>query len=463
MSDTRDFKLPDLGEGLEEADLLEWYVGVGDTIGLNDPLCQVETAKATVDVPSPFAGTVVDLVGDVGETLQVGEVFVRIDTAPPGGTPDADTVPGGTARGGSLAESTAKTERKAVLVGYGVAGDGAKRRRRRAGDSAAATATTGRALAKPTVRKLAKDNGIDLTALSPGTGPDGIVTREDVETALIASGTVGEALRTVDGSAEGGDNTARNSRRGGTVRGGSFGDNTARGGSLGEDRASSIPLKGIRRSIADAMTLSRATIPDAACGLTVDCTRLMALRDKLREDQPALTPFALIARFTVAALGDHPTMNARIDVDAGRIDLLDDVHLGLAVDTPNGLLVPVVSAAQTRSTPDLASEMRRLALGARDRSLTPAELTGSTFTISNFGAFGLEDGYPVINPPEAAILGVGAIVERPWVVDGALAVRRVARLTLVFDHRIADGAQAGRFLSDIATLIENPETIPVTA
>jgi pyruvate dehydrogenase E2 component (dihydrolipoamide acetyltransferase) len=436
MGETRDFKLPDLGEGLEEADLVEWYVDVGDTIGLNDPLCQVETAKATVDVPSPFAGTVVDLVGDVGETLQVGEVFVRIDT---GGAPLSSReaeAPAGTVRGGSLGESAEQTEHQAVLVGYGVAGDAARTRRRRSGSAGAATPPTGRALAKPTVRKLAKDNGIDLASLSPGSGPDGIVTRTDVEHAINPDERAPRTAGRSDPSASATTQPAA---------------------------ASSVSLKGIRKSIAHAMTLSRATIPDAACGLTVDCTRLMALRDKLRDDHPALTPFALIARFTVAALGDHPTMNARIDVEAGRIDLLDDVHLGIAVDTPNGLLVPVVTGAQTRSTPDLASEMRRLAIGARDRSLTPAELTGSTFTISNFGAFGLEDGYPVINPPEAAILGVGAIVERPWVVDGALAVRRLARLTLVFDHRIADGAQGGRFLTDLATLIENPETIPVTA
>ena len=369
----QDFLVPDLGEGLEDATITSWLVDVGDEVTLNQPLCTVETNKAEVEIPSPYAGRVAELGGAQGQTLPVGSLLVRIETV------DA-------------------AARKAVLVGYGADDtmDGSRRRAR----------------AKPPVRKLAADLGIDLGRVG-GSGPYGIVTRADVLAAADAA------------------------------------------------PPQDATVSGVRLAMARRMALSRREIPDANASVDVDGTSLLRLRDQLGEaGADSVTPFVLVLRLLVVALRRHPVLNSTwMDiVDGPRIHTHPAIHLGVGVAAPRGLLVPVVTDAQNRTTRQLGDEVARLVAGARTGTLTPAEMQGSTFTVSNFGALGLDDGVPVINHPEAAILGIGALKPRPVVVDGAVVARSTMRLTCAFDHRVADGAQVGAFLGDVRSLIEAPET-----
>ncbi len=451
MADIRDFMLPDLGEGLEDGELVSWHVEVGDVIGLNDPVVEVETAKAVVDVPSPFAGRVVERVGEVGDVVPVGAVLVRIDVEAVAGT-EVAADPEAAADPAPRSTGLDADEEPQPLVGYGQAAGGGRRRRRRVtteGEAAEVSTETGPApvLAKPPVRKLAKDLGVDLAALAPGAGPDGSITREEVEAAAAADRD--------EPAAEGPDKTTTAVPPGAGFRG-------RRPGEVEE-------IRGIRRRIVEKMETSRREIPSATCSRDADLTALWELREVLTAQADVeghdvrLTPFALICRAVIVGLRRFPTLNARIHrkEGGGRIELLEPIHLGVATDTDRGLVVPVIADAHTRSTLELARELDRLADAARDGTLTPAELTGGTFTVNNYGAFGNDDGDPIINHPEAAILGVGAIRERPWVVHAAdgtpeLAIRRVGRFTLAFDHRVCDGGEAGRFVTEVATLCEQP-------
>lgn len=358
-----DFRVPDLGEGLEEATITGWSVAVGDQVVLNQTLCTLETNKAEVEIPSPHAGRIAELGGAEGETLAVGAILVRI----------------------------AGAAQRSVLVGYGT-DDGMDRSRR-----------AERPRAKPPVRKLARETGVDLGAVPPS-GPDGIVTREDVLAAVATP--------------------------------------------------DMQKLSGVQAEMASRMTLSRSKIPDAHAGVQVDCTALSRLRDRLE-----VTPFVLTLRLLTIVLQRHPLLNSTwLDTrDGPRIHPHASVHLGIGVATPRGLLVPVVTDAQTRTTRALADEVTRLIEAARAGGLRPSELMGSTFTVSNFGALGLDDGVPVINYPEAAILGMGSLKSRAVVVDGAVVARPTMSLTCAFDHRIADGAQVAAFLCDLREVIEAPE------
>ena len=466
MSDIRDFKLPDLGEGLEEGEIVEWHVAVGDVIELNQVVASVETAKAVVEVPSPFAGTVVERHGEVGDTLQVGEVLVRVDVS---GAPVATAASGESTAVGAeqAAESQSDTEPGALdadeepqpLVGYGQgrAGAGRARRRRGAGQASeqrqAAGTGAAKPLAKPPVRKLAKDLGVDLSSIAPGSGPGGIITREDVHAAAQEPAGVGSEPAAGRPVAPAEPAPALHAAAPGEKPVPGF-----RGRTPGEVEQ----IHGIRRRIVDKMELSRRDIPEATCSRDADLTELMRLRHELTDHARAqgfevkITPFALIMRATVLALRRYPTLNATIDREAGEIRLLEHINLGFAADTDRGLVVPNVKDAHAKSTLQLAQELAVLAGQARDGSITPAALTGGTFTVNNYGAFGNDDGDPIINHPEGGILGVGAIRERPWVVDGELAVRQVARFTLAFDHRICDGGEAGRFVTEVAELCEQP-------
>lgn len=370
MSAPRDFLVPDLGEGLEDATITGWAVAVGDEVALNQTLCTVETNKAEVEIPSPFAGRIVELGGAAGETLPVGALLVRVETD--GSAP----------------------QRTPVLVGYGAdaALDGSRRRAR----------------AKPPVRKLAADLDVDLGRIT-GSGPDGIVTRGDVH---AAAGSAADA-----------------------------------------------PVTGVRLAMARRMALSRSEIPDAHASVEVDGTELIRLREHcLSVGATSVTPFVLALRFTVAALRRHPELNATwLDtVNGPRIHTHSGINLGVGVAAPRGLLVPVVTEAHNRTTRQLGDEVGRLVAAAREGALTPTQMQGSTFTVSNFGALGLDDGVPVINHPEAAILGVGALKPRAVVVDGDVVARSTMRLTCAFDHRVADGAQVGAFLGELRSLIEAP-------
>jgi len=389
----RDFLVPDLGEGLEDATITSWSVAVGDDVELNQTLCTVETNKAEVEIPSPYAGRVVELGGAEGETLAVGAVLARIATDAPA-PPRADGRP----------------KRKPVLVGYGTDDEMDASRRPPVSDGT-------RPRAKPPVRKLAADLHIDLASLTPGSGQDGIVTREDV---LAAAGTSGSDSDTVD-------------------------------------------VHGVQATMAQRMTLSRTKIPDAHASIQVDCSALLRVRDRLREavgdDGPPITAFVLTLRLLTIALTRHPMFNSTwVDTAGGpHIHVHSAVHLGFGVAASRGLLVPVVKDAQDKSTRELAATVSRLIEQARAGTVKPAELQGSTFTVSNFGALGLDEGVPVINYPEAAILGMGSLKARPVVVDDAVVARPTMTLTCAFDHRIADGAQVASLLGELKRLIESPE------
>jgi 2-oxoisovalerate dehydrogenase E2 component (dihydrolipoyl transacylase) len=369
----QEFLVPDLGEGLEEATVTSWQVAVGDEVALNQVLCTVETNKAEVEIPSPYAGRIVALGGAEGETLAVGAPLVQIATS--GDVP-----------------------RKPVLVGYGTddAMDGSRRRPR----------------AKPPVRKLAAELHVDMASVAPGSGPNGIVTRDDVLAAVEAP------------------------------------------------RQDDAQVSGVRLEMARRMALSRREIPDAHASVQVDCSALLRLRDKLGEaGAEQITPFVLTLRLLTVALGHHPVLNSTwIDtVDGPRIHVHPTVHLGIGVAAPRGLLVPVVPDASAKTTRELAAAVSRLVGDARAGTLKPTELQGSTFTVSNFGALGLDEGVPVINHPEAAILGIGSLKPRAVVVDGAVVARPTMTLTCAFDHRVADGAQVAAFLGELRDLIESPE------
>jgi 2-oxoisovalerate dehydrogenase E2 component (dihydrolipoyl transacylase) len=484
----RDFKLPDLGEGLEEGDVVAWRVEVGDVIDLNQTVAEIETAKAVVEVPSPFAGKVVERIGEVGETLEVGSVFLRVDTdataaaegagdagSPPSAADDpaADdlevTVDAGPAE--ELEEARPSTGLDAEsepqpLVGYGQRGGGT-RRRRRGGATASAAASAAsdapaRVLAKPPVRKLAKDLGVDLADLAPGSGADGVITREDVRAAADGSAAAAAPSPTPEPAAAPSQPAAAAAAKAQAPATWASGGEKPVPGFRGRTPGEVEKVAGIRKRIIEKMEQSRREIPEALCSREADLTELWELRHVLTAQARAdgfdtkITPFALICRATVLALRRFPTLNARIDRDAGEIRLLEHINLGVAVDTDRGLIVPNIKDAHAKSTLQLALETVELAGKCRDATATPRELTGGTFTVDNYGFFGNDDGNPIINHPEVGILGVGAIREKPWVHDGEVKVRRVARFTLAFDHRVCDGGEAGRFVTYVADLCEQP-------
>ena len=369
------FVLPDLGEGLREAELVRWHVKVGDLIAVDAPIAEVETAKAMVEIPSPYGGTVERLHADEGTVVQVGEPLISV-AAP-----------------------------RNVLVGYGPTAAPPSRRR----------------AASPVVRKLAKEHGLDLGAIK-ATGPDGVVTRADVERAVGPAAPVSAASSISD-------------------------DRT--GLPVGER----IALRGARKAVAAALTRSRREIPEATIWADVDATALVALRAR----STSVGLLAFVARFVVAGLTRFPALNARVDGD--EIVQYDGVNLGIATQTSRGLVVPAVANAHGLTTRALGVEIRRLTDAARDGSATPAELTRGSFTLNNYGRFGVDGSAAVINHPEVAILGVGRIMARPWVVDGAIVPRDITQLSLVFDHRVCDGETAAGFLRFVADAIESPADV----
>jgi 2-oxoisovalerate dehydrogenase E2 component (dihydrolipoyl transacylase) len=432
-----EFRLPDLGEGLEDATIVRWLVDVGESVALNQPLCCVETAKAEVEIPSPHAGTVVELGGAEGDTLSVGAVLARIVEHPSSevsGTPEAKPVvsQGTSAPPPSQADTAAAangSRPQSTLVGYGHDA-GIDRTRRTPAPSPRALASP-RPLAKPPVRRLARDLGVDLGTLAPGTGPGGIITRADVEA----------AARSPDSAIS----------------------DTAADLEVGDDEM--VPVRGVRARTAQRVTRSRQTVPDATCSVVVDCSRLLQVAATLddawvrRGGQPVIRPFALLCSLVTSALRANARLNATYEDDGPTIRLHRPVHLGIATATPAGLVVPVVRDADRRSVVDLALEIERLVASARTGSARPADLTGSTFTVSSFGALGIDKGTPVVNHPEAAILGVGSIRPRPYAVDDTVVARQTATFTLVFDHRVCDGAEASGFLRDLRDLVETPELV----
>jgi 2-oxoisovalerate dehydrogenase E2 component (dihydrolipoyl transacylase) len=405
------FALPDLGEGLTEAEILAWRVAEGDDVTVDDIVVEVETAKAAVEVPCPYSGRVLAVHGAVGDVIAVGQPLMTV----------AEPADGGPASDEHRHEEGAGSG--AVLVGYGTGHKPGRWRR------PARPAHQAPRVISPVVRKLARNLGVDVAALA-GSGPAGVVLRRDVEAALLPH--------------DHGDSAA--------IDGGQV-DMTMEGE---EAAAVRIPLRGTRRAVAEKLTRSRREIPDATTWVDVDATALVDTRDALREANPdrPIGLLALLARFVVAGLRKHPELNAR--VEGTDIVQLRHVNLGFAAQTGRGLVVPVIRSAHRMTTLGLAAEIDRLTALARAGTLDPTDLTGGTITLNNYGVFGIDGGAPIINHPEAALIGVGRIVNKPWVVGGALAVRKVAQLSLTFDHRVCDGAVAGGFLRYVADCVERP-------
>jgi pyruvate dehydrogenase E2 component (dihydrolipoamide acetyltransferase) len=440
----RAFLLPDLGEGLEEAEVVQWLVAEGDVVELNQPLIEVNTAKALVEIPSPFKGRIAKLHAEVGAVVEVGSPLVTFEleetgqAEPPGESATAQSDEGSARAGVQAAtettaadaaeeapgvdakESAGSTEpvpasgprrRRAVLVGYGVAEE------EDTGTPPAAAPGDGEPVpATPPVRRLAKELGVDLAALT-GSGPNGRITREDVERAAAATGA---------GRAAGAD-------------------------------VERIPVRGIRRLVAEKMARSVHEIPHVTTFLTVDCSQLVAFREELeRRGGRRTSPLAVIVRALVEVCGRHPLLNASFDATAPEILVHRSVHVGVATDTERGLVVPVVRDAASKGIAAIAEEIAGMSEAARDGSIRPEDMGGSTITVSNVGTFGAEYGTPIINHPESAILATGVIEPRALVVDGEIVARPAMTLSLSFDHRLLDGAQAGRALRDLADLLESP-------
>jgi pyruvate dehydrogenase E2 component (dihydrolipoamide acetyltransferase) len=409
----RHFALPDLGEGLTEADVLGWLVKEGDEVTLNQPIVEVETAKAAVEVPSPWAGTVTQLHAPQGATVAVGAPLITIDVA-----------------GEVEAQEEGETQ-EAMLVGYGPRPAQTRRRPRIAAARGAAEPVSSvpadvTVLAKPPVRKLARDLGVDLRTVR-GSGPSGSITRQDV-------GAVAEPAKT-----------------------------PANAEVPGEIPGERIALHGVRKAMAEAMTRSAFTAPQASVVLTVDATETMALRAMLASrpefaDVP-LSPLALVARAVCVAAGRTPLINSSLDEDAAEIVLHERLNLGFAVATARGLIVPNIKDAGSLSLPQLAEALNALISTAREGHSRPADLSGGTLSITNVGVFGVDGGTPILNPGESAIVCLGTIAPRPWVHEGELAIRQVVTLSMSFDHRIIDGQVASQFLADLGAMVTDPRLL----
>ncbi|PSJ28784.1 branched-chain alpha-keto acid dehydrogenase subunit E2 [Streptosporangium nondiastaticum] len=463
----REFKMPDVGEGLTEAEILKWYVAAGDTVTDGQVVCEVETAKAAVELPIPFDGVVHELRFPEGTTVDVGQVIISVDTQPGAGpaAPEQAAAPAAPAE-----EPEEPQGRQAVLVGYGAAPSSTKRRARKqqpvpaqpvaaaiqaelngsapaapaeqaapAAPAAQAQAASvgARPLAKPPVRKLAKDLGVDLASVVPS-GADGIVTREDVHAAAsAATAPVAEEPVAVAGApAAGADLAARETR---------------------------IPVKGVRKATAQAMVASAFTAPHVTEFVTVDVTRTMKLVQKLKDDPDMaglrVNPLLLVAKAFLVAIKRNPDVNASWDEENQEIVRKGYVNLGIAAATPRGLIVPNIKDAGVKTLPELSTALSELVATAREGKTSPADMSGGTVTITNVGVFGVDTGTPILNPGESAILAVGAIKLQPWVHKGKVKPRHVTTLALSFDHRLVDGELGSKVLADTAAVLENPQRL----
>ncbi|MFK4082801.1 dihydrolipoamide acetyltransferase family protein [Kribbella sp. NPDC020789] len=435
------FLLPDLGEGLTEGEIVRWLVAAGDVVAVDTPVVEVETAKSVVELPSPYAGVVEELHGEVGTVIPVGKPLITV--------------------GAEVGAAYREEERAGsgnVLIGYGTGSASASGRRRKPrGASVRSVVPDGVVrVVSPLVRRMARDAGVDLKSVV-GSGADGLIVRRDVEQAIaqLAGHTPGDV---VPGSAAAADVVSTSPAivgTGGTVAGASAGVDGRTG--LRELRREG--MSGFRKVVAATLSRSRREIPEATTWVDVDATALVELRESLRsatDGGPGL--LALMARFVVAGLLKYPELNGFVDTERDELVQYDGVNLGLATQTERGLVVPAVAAAHRLSARGLDAEIRRLTEVARSGRLTPEELGRGTFTLNNYGSFGVDGSAAIINHPQVAILGVGRIIDRPWVVDGELAVRKLTQLSLVFDHRVCDGGTAAGFLRFVADAFENPQS-----
>jgi len=453
----KEFRLPDLGEGLTESEILSWKVAVGDTVALNQVIAEVETAKAVVELPSPFAGVITALHEKPGTVVEVGKPIVSFEV-------EGDD--GGGAAGGPAQAETAKREPN--LVGYGAVVESSGRPARRARTFASPVAAPAKAPAQadaapapepvaepaetrapvagrvetavpaerprstPPVRKLAKDLGVELTEVA-GTGAGGLITRDDVRN-FVGGGDLPAAARALAGA--------------GTAT-----------GTPGE-RETRTPIKGVRKLTAAAMVSSAFTAPHATEFLTIDVTPTMELLARLKASRAfeglKLTPLTLVAKALLIALGRQPSLNSRWEEASQEIVQFNYVNLGIAAATPRGLTVPNIKDADRMSLTELSTAITALTETARSGKTSPAELSGGTISITNIGVFGIDAGTPILNPGEAAILAMGAVRKMPWEYKNEVALRQVMTLSLSFDHRLVDGEQGSRFLADIGAILADP-------
>ncbi|MFI9205696.1 dihydrolipoamide acetyltransferase family protein [Streptomyces sp. NPDC053048] len=493
MAVVREFTLPDLGEGLTEAQVVRWLVNVGDVVVVDQPVVEVETAKAMVEVPCPYGGVVTARFGEEGTELPVGAPLLTVAVGEPA-TPSAAEPAGGSGAGsgrrhgdgsgagagdgsGDSAGSRGSHEAAGrsqdagsgnVLVGYGTQAPAARRRRVRptsretARPAERTPAPTSIAVISPLVRRLARERGVDLGQVR-GTGPDGLILRADVDRAAEAAQAAARTAHTAQAvpagqAAAAGAGSAQAPRPATRPEAAGAGRRVAAGRPRTDGLR--VPLRGMRGLAAEKLSRSRREIPDATCWVDADATELIAARRAMNASGGAkVSLLALLARICTAALAKYPELNATVDVEAQEIVRLPDVHLGFAAQTDRGLVVPVVRDANARNAVELSVEMARLTEAARAGKLSPAELTGGTFTLNNYGVFGVDGSTPIINHPEAAMLGVGRIAPKPWVHEGELAVRQVVQLSFTFDHRVCDGGTAGGFLRYVADCVEQPAVL----
>ncbi|MFE9443015.1 dihydrolipoamide acetyltransferase family protein [Streptomyces sp. NPDC006602] len=477
-SGLREFKMPDVGEGLTEAEILKWYVQPGDTVTDGQVVCEVETAKAAVELPIPFNGVVSELRFPEGTTVDVGQVIIAVDVAGGAGAPatEAPAAEQAPAVGAPAAEAPAVDEakpegRKPVLVGYGVAESSTKRRPRKgaevpaqqspeaqapqAGTYYAASAIQGelnghaappaaRPLAKPPVRKLAKDLGVDLATITPS-GPDGIITREDVHAAVAPAPTPEPVVQQAPAAPV---------------------QAPAPVVTYDAVRETRIPVKGVRKATAAAMIGSAFTAPHVTEFVTVDVTHTMKLVEELKQAPDKygmqglrVSPLLLIVKALLVAIKRNPEVNASWDEANQEIVRKHYVNLGIAAATPRGLIVPNIKDAHVKTLPQLAEALGELVATAREGKTSPAAMQGGTVTITNVGVFGVDTGTPILNPGESAILAVGAIKLQPWVHKGKVKPRQVTTLALSFDHRLVDGELGSKVLADVAAILEQPKRL----
>nr|WP_202496262.1 dihydrolipoamide acetyltransferase family protein [Streptomyces sp. SID4982] len=449
----REFKMPDVGEGLTEAEILKWYVQVGDTVTDGQVVCEVETAKAAVELPIPYDGVVRELRFAEGTTVDVGTAIIAVDVSG-GAAPEPAPAAAPAEPAPAEPEEAEPQGRTPVLVGYGVAASSTKRRPRKGPEVPVAAAQAVQAelnghgtaapvkerpLAKPPVRKLAKDLGVDLTQVTPS-GPDGIITREDVHAAVAVPEPVTEAPAPAAVPAPAPAVAVYDSAR--------------------ETR---VPVKGVRKATAQAMIGSAFTAPHVTEFVTVDVTRTMKLVEELKQDKEfqglRVNPLLLIAKALLVAIKRNPEVNASWDEAAQEIVLKHYVNLGIAAATPRGLIVPNIKDAQDKTLPQLSAALGELVSTARQGKTSPAAMQGGTVTITNVGVFGVDTGTPILNPGESAILAVGAIKLQPWVHKGKVKPRQVTTLALSFDHRLVDGELGSKVLADVAAILEQPKRL----
>lgn len=458
------FLLPDVGEGLVEAEIVAWKVAVGDVVTLNQPLVDIETAKATVELPSPFAGRVVSLHGQVGEIMAVHSPLITFDVGESSGAAPAAAPAGATSvvseNGDGAEPTTASDKREAVLVGYGVANeDGvATRTHRRRPASTPAAGTPASASPSPEtsrpprsprctppVRLYAKQHGIDLAGLV-GTGREGLITRRDVEQAISGAPAAGASAR-VGVVASGPTTTSRFVGR----------DIESWSTGAAEER---IPVRGVLRSMAEAMTSSAFSAPHAAVWMRVDVTKTVELLASLKErpttSSVRLSPLTMVAMALCDAARHYPGINSSFDAAAGEVVVRRRVNLGIAADTPRGLIVPNIKDADQLDLLSMARALGDLVSTARAGTTTPADMTGTTLTITNVGPFGVDAAMPILPPGTGAIVAVGRFAKAPWVVDDEIVVRHVTELAMSFDHRQIDGALASRVIAHVAHFLEDP-------